>query len=393
MSEAAPTPMTLIRHTRNVASGLALEVLRRCFFVLAVTALAHGPARGQEAAPATPPAVAPSAAHATIVLPPVLVQGETATLAVLDALGRPAANVPVVLGGGTTVTTDATGRAAFVAPDAAGVLRALLQGPAEGSREATAPVIAPGAAAQSLRIDSVERTILLKDPAAILGAGFSGAADENSVTLAGLSAAVLAASPAGLVVLPNPRTPLGDTGLAMRVGGLTASLAPLTVIALELSSSSTKGQPGEKGELRVTARGTDRAVEFELRAQPPGRIELTGVPSGGAARGRTSGGAENFAGLPFTFRAPGDFYFELRLVPEPRGLPDAGAARRELLEAQRLAPPEWAKRVNRVLDLLTAHPQDVREARDALEKMLAEKPEGEFGRHLEAAWRILLNRE
>jgi hypothetical protein len=46
-----------------------------------------------------------------------------------------------------------------------------------------------------------------------------------------------------------------------------------------------------------------------------------------------------------------------------------------------------------VLRLVSQHTQDVAEARDAIEKMLAKKPEGEFGRHLEAAWRILLNRE
>jgi hypothetical protein len=323
-----------------------------------------------------------------------MVQGEPATLAVLDSQGRPAANVTVRLGGAATVTTDATGRAAFVAPEAAGVLRAELEG---ASVQATASVIARGAARQSLRIDSVERMILLKDPAAILGAGFSGEADENQVTFHDLSAAVLAASPAALVVLPNPHTPFSDTTLTVRVGGLTASKSPVAVVALELSAGKTNGQAGQRGELRIIAHGTDRAVECEVRALPEGRIEFAAGPAGGrdrsSARGRTSGGTENSATLTFTFRSPGEFTFELRLVPEPRGLPDTGAARRELLEAQRLAPAGWEKRVNRVLELISEHSQDVREARDALEKMLAEQPQGEFGRHLEAAWRILLNRE
>ena len=359
---------------------------------LVLTSIAMGPAvaRAQQ----SPPATAPPAAHSTIALPPVIVQGEPATLAVLDSQGHPAANVSVRLGGSTTVTTDSTGRAAFVAPDAAGVLRVELAG---GPGEATAPVIASSAAPQSLRIDSIERIILLKDPAAILGAGFSGSADENHVTLGGLPAAVLAASSAALVVLPNPRTPLGETSLAVQTGQLTASTSPVAVISLELASTKAQGQAGDKGELRVSARGTDRAVAFEVSAQPAGRIELAGAlpgkPQGSAARGRTSGGVENSASLSFTFRALGEFEFELRLVPEPRGLPDTDAARRELLEAQRLAPAGWEKRVSRVLDLVAAHPQDVREARDALEKMLAEKPAGEFGRCLEAAWRILLNRE
>ena len=358
-------------------------------------AITPGLGQAQEAprASAPPPASPPAG---SILLPPVIVQGEPATLAVLDTQGRPAANVTLELGG-AKLTTDATGRAAFVAPDSLGVLRAAL---ADGSLEKTAPVVASAAAPQSLRIDSVERLLLLKDPAAILGGGFSGTADENRVTLGDWPAAVLAASPAALVVLPNPHTPLGDTKLAVQTGGLTASTAPVAVVMLELSTTKSKGAAGETGELRVTARGTDRAVEFEVRALPPGRIELAGAAparkgdsKAPVARGRTSGGEDNFAALAFTFRAPGEFQFELRLVPEPRGLPDAAAARRELLEAQRLAPPAWEKRVSRVLELITAHPQDVREARDALEKMLAEKPEGEFGRRLEAAWRILLNRE
>jgi hypothetical protein len=322
-----------------------------------------------------------------------MVQGQAATLAVLDANGRPAPNVAVRLGG-ATLTTDTTGRAAFVAPEPAGVLRAEL---ADGSGAATAPVIAASPAAQSLRIDFVERVVLLKDPVAILGAGFSGAADENRVAFQDMPAAVLAASPAALVVLPNPRTPLGESTLAIQTGGLKASTSPVAVIALELSASKANGRPGESGEVRVTAPGTDRPVEFELRVLPQGRIELAGVaasdPKHSGARGRTSGGVENFALLPFTFRSPGKFSFELRLVPEPRGLPDTDAARRELLEAQHLAPPGWEKRVSRVLEMVSRHPQDVREARDALEKMLAQKPEGEFGQHLEAAWKLLLNRQ
>ena len=369
----------MVRRLRPGPAGRMGIVLLAAYF------MALGAAGRQQAVPGA----APEADRVTILLPPVMVQGEPATLAVLDAQGRPAPNVSVRLGG-AALTTDATGRAAFIAPEAVGVLRAALAG---GSGEATGQVIASFASPQSLRIDSAERVLLLKEPSAVLGAGFSGAADENQVMLADLPAAVLAASSAALVVLPNPRTPLGDASLVVRSGGLTASRTPVAVIALELGSTKDKGQAGETGELRVTARGTDRVVDFEVRAHPQGRIELAAARNGGPSRGRTSGGTENTATVAFTFRQPGRFYFELRLVPAPRGLPDTGAAQRELLEAQRLAPAAWEKRVGRVLDLLAAHPQDVREVRDALEKMLAEKPEGEFGRHLEAAWRILLNRE
>ena len=343
-----------------------------------------GVARGRQA----PAIAAPGVVHPTIVLPPVLVAGKPATLAVLDAQGRPAANVQVSLGGGVTLTTDATGRAALTAPDAQGVLRAAL---ADGSAATTATVIAaPAEERAGLSIELAPRILLLRDRFTIRGAGFSGIADENQVFLAGQSAAVLAASPVALVALPNPGTALGETKLVVTAAGLSATAAPMSAISLELAADKAKGAPGEVGEIHLVVRGTDRPVDFELRAEPAGRIELA---RGDSSRGRTSGGEANLAMIPFTFRQPGEFFLEVRPVPEPLGLPDTEAARRELEEARRLAPPGWAHRVDHVLKLVAKHPQDVAEARDAIEKMLAKKPEGEFGQHLEAAWRILLNRE
>jgi len=324
----------------------------------------------------------------TIVLPPVLVAGKAATLAVLDAQGRPAANITVNVGGDVNVTTDATGRAALTAPDAQGVVRASLAG---GTAAASATVIAPPAEERAaMSIETAPRILLLHDRFTIRGQGFQGIADENHVTLGEKPAAVLAASPVALVALPNPQTALGDTQLVVSTAGLSATNGPVSVISIELAADKTSGQPGATGEIHVSVRGTGRPVDFEVRAEPAGRIELA---RGNPSRGRTSGGAENGAAIRFTFRQPGEFFLAVRPVPEPLGLPDTEAARRELEEARRLAPGGWKKQVDHVLKLVARHPQDVAEARDAIEKMLAKKPEGEFGRHLEAAWKILLNRE
>ena len=363
---------------RTLVLGAALAA------ALLPMAKAGAEAQSQEPAGAT----AVAGGRPAIVLPPVLVAGKPATLAVLSVQGRPAPNVTVSLGGGVTLTTDATGRAELTAPDSQGVLRATLP---DGTAETSATVIAaPAEEGPGLRVDLGSRTLLLRDRFTVRGAGFRGVADENQVLLAGQPAAVLAASPVALVALPNPKTALGETQLVVESSGLTATTSPVSVISLELSSDKGKGLPGEKGEVHVTTRGTDRPVDFEVRAEPAGRIELA---RGNPSRGRTSGGASNAAAIAFTFRQPGEFFFEVRVVPEPLGLPDTEAAQRELLEARRLAPHGWTKRVDRVLKLVAQHPQDVAEARDALEKMLAKKPEGEFGRHLEAAWKILLNRE
>ena len=358
--------------------------LRVPALVLACAAAAVVAAAGSAFARQAEPAASP---RASIVLPPVLVAGKPATLAVLDTQGRPAAGTQVSLGGDVVVTTDATGRAALAAPDAQGVLIVKL---VNGTAEASATVVAAPASDVPPRIDSSPRLLLLRDRFTIRGTGFRGAADENRVLLAGQPAAILAASPAAIVALPNPRTPLGDTQLRVEVAAGGVETGPVSVIALELTAGRAKGLPGQTGEIRVDALGTDRPVDFEVRALPANRIDLA---KGNPARGRTSGGKTNTATLTFVFREPGEFSLEVRQLPPPLGLPDTEAARRELEEARRVAPADQAKHVEHVIELLDKHPQDVTQARDAVEKMLAKKPEGAFGLHLEAAWHILLNRQ
>src|SRR5262249_9352579 len=72
---------------------------------------------------------APAAKNARILLlPHKMVSGDRTTLAVLDFGGRLTPNVTVVFSNGDRVTTNATGRAAFVAPLTQGVLYATIQG-------------------------------------------------------------------------------------------------------------------------------------------------------------------------------------------------------------------------------------------------------------------------
>src|SRR5207249_679607 len=72
---------------------------------------------------------APDAAHARILLVPRrMVSGERATLAVLDVGGRLTPGATIHFSNGDKVTTEATGRALFVAPLTAGVLFASIEG-------------------------------------------------------------------------------------------------------------------------------------------------------------------------------------------------------------------------------------------------------------------------
>jgi len=368
-------------HSPSAARSFPAAVAAAALLLLAPCAGAIPGHPSQEAA-------ATVAALPTIVLPPVLVAGQPATLAVLDVQGRPAANMTITLSGDVTLTTDSTGRAAFTAPNEQGVLRAALP---DGTAAASATVIAaPAQQSSGLHIDTAPRLLLLRDRIVVRGSGFHGIADENRVLLAGRTAAVLAASPVALVALPDPATNLGETKLVVQAEGLSATTEPVSVISIALAADRAAGQPGEKGEILVSVRGTGQPVGFEVRAQPADRIELA---RGNPSRGRTSGGADNRAAISFTFRQPGPFFLEVRPVTEPLGLPDTDAAKHELEQALELAPSGWKKRVDHVLKLVNQHPQDVAEARDAIERLLAKKPEGEFGRHLEAAWKILLNRE
>src|SRR5438445_1520465 len=72
---------------------------------------------------------APAAAAARILLlPRRIVSGERATLAVLDVNGRLTPGVAVNFSNGDRLTTDATGRALFVAPLNPGVIFASIAG-------------------------------------------------------------------------------------------------------------------------------------------------------------------------------------------------------------------------------------------------------------------------
>ena len=77
----------------------------------------------------------------TIVLPPRLMAGHPATLAVLGVDGKLAAGVTVTLGDGQTLTTDRTGRAVFTVPASGDYLLA------KGAGASVAALIDPAAGA------------------------------------------------------------------------------------------------------------------------------------------------------------------------------------------------------------------------------------------------------
>ena len=328
-------------------------------------------------------------AGANIVLPGKLIAGQRATLAVLDAEGRLVPSAEVEFGGGSRMTTDATGRLTFPVPNEPGILRVSLAGQAANASAAVLPPAAAPAAPDTLQLLDVQRMIPLGERFSIDGEGFRGAADENHVVVAGQPAIVLAASPVVLICIAGPKSEPGPAQLSVEIGSRSAGPAPVTLVRLEVAGDKPQLNAGEHGHLTVRVHGSAEPVEVEVRSLSPGVVRFLG---GSTERQTTQGGKENSAAFEMLGIGGGDFSVEARLVPSVQGLPDVAAARQELRAALPLAPAGWGSRVEKLLDQLDKHPQDGVKVRDALEKMLAQRPEGEFGRHLEAAWKILLNR-
>lgn len=308
---------------------------------------------------------------ATIVLPPRLMAGHPATLAVFAADGKLAPGVAVSLGNALTVTTDATGRALFTAPaagtyllaSAAGTMAAALVDPASGSSEPTGPQV-PALAS-------------LEDRFWFCAAGLQGKADENQVRIAGQPALVVAASPECLVVLPGAKTPPGRADISVAPPGVHWSAAA-TFVSFEFEPPRPPLLPDKKGSLVVLARGSEEKLAIVVENESPGVMRFA---RGDAEALRTSGGTRNFAAIPVKAVRAGDFSFRVRLVPPA----DAESARRYLLAAAPLAETRLGRDAEVIARRLARHPRDIARARAAIEKLIEETGDDDFRALLAAA--------
>jgi hypothetical protein len=349
-------------------------------------AQAPAPPAASEAAGPFASLLAAQGEHA-IVLPPKLAAGKRATLAVVNADGKLAAGVRVEFGGGVTLTTDETGRASFTAPEEPGVVTVRL---ADGA-QATATVMRVSEhPADELILDDVPTMVAIGSRFTVNGYGFRGEADENVVTVGDQPAVVLAASSMVLVLAPHPESKPGPAEFRIETGAGTAVTFSTTVVRLEVSADKPQLAPKEKGRLTVRAQGTLTRVEIEARNLTP---EIVRLRQGVVQRVTTKGGIENTATLRLEGRAQGEYQIAVRLMPPPMGLPDTERALRSLIRAIPFAPnDEMRERILRQVHRLEAHPHDLPRVRDALEVILSEHSAGDFGRHVEAAWKALLKR-
>jgi hypothetical protein len=260
----------------------------------------------------------------TIILPQKLVAGAPATLAALDFAGRLLPNVVVELSGGRRVTTDATGRALFVAPAEAGRLTAKILGqeitasstvilPADFSAQRSAE--GPSAV---LQLASYPHVLAIHDRFTIEGRGFRGIADVNHVSLADQPCLVVASSPISLVVLPGPHVPVGATSLRVSVAGYDTGPIPVSAVLLEFSGPPDAPDAGTQGKIILRVLGATEPLAVEVRNGSPAIIQF---PGGSVQRLATSGGDENIAPVELKFLAPGNYTLTARLIPADSSSP------------------------------------------------------------------------
>jgi len=256
----------------------------------------------------------------TVILPPKMVAGDPATLAVLDSSGRLVSGVVVELSSGQKATTDSTGRALFVASSDAGPMTAKILGQQTKALSTVVPRSVSEAPASG---DSTEtqlnqfhiaypKFITLHDRFTIDGAGFNGRAASNHVYLSDQPCLILAASPVSLVVLPGLHIPIGP--IAMRINSGRTELGPLPVSAvlLEFTGPAESVNAGSETKLVLRARGTTEPLAIEVRNGSPAVMQLA---HGNVQRVQTSGGEQNIAELNMKLLAAGDYIVTARLVP------------------------------------------------------------------------------
>lgn len=242
-------------------------------------------------------------------LPKTIVSGERATLAVLDASGRLAPGVKVFFSNGDRFTTDATGRALFVAPLNLGVILGWIDG--HPGKFPTVILSPTEASTNSIRVESIPAIASVTDRFQISGRGFCGGADANQLRIAGQPAFVLASSPTFLDVTPPADLPPGRASVDISCGKQNGPPLEVEFVELDLDADASPLKPGVHRTLTVHVHGTTEKVELQARNLAPSIAELVG---GSPRKIASSGGADNYANFEIVGLAAGSFQVSIRLL-------------------------------------------------------------------------------
>jgi hypothetical protein len=228
---------------------------------------------------------------------------------VLDVSGRLTPGVKIAFSNGDKVTTDATGRALFVAPLTPGPISVTIEGRSgRVTSSVLTPVDVPSATAA---VTQAPRIATVSDRLEFLGHGFCGDADLNKVTIAGLPGLVLASSPGALIVLPPADMDPGPAEVQASCGQRSVEPFRVVFVSLELEASTAPVAPGEHRTLTVRVHGSTTKVNLEARNLAPDVAELLG---GGTVKATSSGGADNVAHFELVGEKHGSFTVSIRLL-------------------------------------------------------------------------------
>ncbi|MGC1621038.1 MAG: hypothetical protein WA765_21285 [Candidatus Acidiferrum sp.] len=233
----------------------------------------------------------------------------------LDGNGRLTPGAKIVFSNGDRLTTDATGRALFVAPLNLAVIRGSI---ADRHGLTAVTILSPIATAgPAMQVTSIPEIVSLTDRFEIDGGGFCGDADANHITISGEPAFVLASSPTSLVVLPPADLQAGRSSVDLSCAKRYGPPLEVVFVALELEADSSSLKPGVHRQLTVHVRGTTSRVALEGTNLAPGVAELTG---GNPREVSSSGGRENVAHFELIGRKRGSFLISIHLL-SPRAAP------------------------------------------------------------------------
>jgi hypothetical protein len=305
-----------------------------------------------------------------VVLPPKLISGAPATLATLDSDRRLVGHVRVQLGNGTSVETDATGRANFTTPSG-GVLIAKA-----GGGSAATLIDSPSAidASEELRVTSFAA---LHNSLNLCGGGFNGNAEANHVEIDGERALVIAASPECLVVIPAASAAPGVARISIE-SGRNVERATVTLVRLDFEPPDPPLTPGQKGWLAVRASGSDQQLRIMVQNESSDVLEFA---KGEVQELTTSGGEPNSTRIRVHAVRSGDFLLHARILPPP----DTEAARRFLVAAEPLAIGDVGNMLKKMEAELLHHPNDAEKIRAELDGMLEVTSPSDFRTLLEAS--------
>jgi hypothetical protein len=321
------------------------------------------------------PQSAPSTTWAvTIVLPPKLVAGSPATLAVLGVDGRLAEGVIVDLGyhsgSDVRVKTDKTGRAAFLVSADTAVLIAKASG-----ASAAALIDPPNPPQAAISLPPVASQL---DAFPMCGGGFHGEAEANHVKLNDDPALILAASPECLALLAGPRAVPGTAKISIETGPASEYTVTTTLVALHFDPPTPPLVPGQKSNLVLHVQGSDRPLDILVENKTPGVLRFI---RGDVQNLRTSGGPQNVATIEIQTISTGDFSFHARLLPSP----EPAIARRYLEAAAKIAPKDLQRQVQGLANRLQHDPRYAHKVLGEIQKILSFTMEGDFRTLLNSA--------